>query len=244
MMKTYEEHQKLLTRDCDLNGQWRVSAILESMQEAAGAHSFLLGCGRDQLIRNNIVWVLSRCEIHMDRYPRIGETVTVSTFPMPTRICFFPRYYIFTDERGETIGKAGTLWLLLDTKTRRMLPPGDVARLIPDNRDLTVPMNLPATVGQLQGEEFVSEYTPVYTDMDINGHVNNTRYADWLCNALGIETMKQYEPESVILNYNHEVLPEHRVVLHRVMKDRQFRLTGYLGDTIAFDIGGSLRERK
>ena len=98
MMKTYEEAFRLTTRDCDMNGTWRVSAILEAMQEAAGMHSMLLGCGRDDLLKNNMVWVLSRCELRMDRYPRIGEKVNVSTFPMPTRICFFPRYYIFTDE--------------------------------------------------------------------------------------------------------------------------------------------------
>ena len=244
MMKTYEEKITLRTRDCDMNGQWKPSAVLETMQEAAGAHSLLLGCGRDELLKNHTVWVLSRCELRMDRYPEIGETVTVSTFPMPTRIYFFPRYYVFTDERGESIGKAGTLWLLLDTQTRRMLPPGEVGHLIPDNRDLTVPMNIPATVGQLQGEEFVTEYTPVYTDMDVNGHVNNTRYADWLCNALGIDLMRQYEPDTLILNYNHEVVPGQRIVLHRVMKERQFRLTGYMNEEIAFDIGGTLQIRK
>ena len=243
MMKTYEERIRLTTRDCDMNGKWRISAIQEAMQEAAGMHSMLLGCGRDELLKKNIVWVLSRSEMHIDRYPELGETVTVSTFPMPTRIRFFPRYFIFTDEHGDLIGKAGTLWLLLDTQTRQMLPPGDVARLIPDNTDLSVPMNLPATVGQLQGEEFVTEYTPVYTDLDVNGHVNNARYADWLCNTLGIDTMRRYEPESVILNYNREVLPDQRVVLHRVMKDRQYRLTGYVDDAIAFDIGGVLRYR-
>ena len=242
MMKTYEEKLTLATRDCDMNGRWRVSAILETMQETAGTHSLLLGCGREELLKKNIVWVLSRCELHMDRYPRIGERITVSTFPMPNRIFFFPRYYVFTDERGEMIGKAGTLWLLLDIRTRHMLPPGEVGRLIPDNTDLAVPMNLPATVGQLQGEEFVTEYEPVYTDLDVNGHVNNARYVDWLCNAMGIETMQKSEPESIILNYNREILPGQRVTLRRVTRDRQYRLTGYVGDTIAFDIGGTMRQ--
>ena len=243
MVNTYDETFTLRTRDCDLNGKWRSSAILETMQDVAGAHSKLLGCGRDELVKKNIVWVLSRCELHMDRYPAAGEQVTVHTFPTPTRICFFPRYYIFTDARGEMIGKAGTLWLLLDLGTRRMLPPGDVGKLIPENKDLSVPMNLPATVGNLQGEEFVSEYTPVYTDLDVNGHVNNTRYADWLCNALGIELMTQYEPERIILNYNHEVLPGQTVVLRRILKGEQYRLSGKVGDTVAFEIGGTLRPR-
>jgi acyl-ACP thioesterase len=244
MHNTFDETFVLRTRDCDLTGKWRPSAILESMQEAAGMHSMLLGCGRDELIKNNIVWVLSRCELHMDRYPAVGEKVTVHTFPTPTRICFFPRYYIFTDEHGEMIGKAGSLWLLLDIHTRRMLPPGDVGKLIPDNKDLSIPMNLPATVGNLQGEEFVTEYHPVYTDLDVNGHVNNTRYADMLCNALGISIMTEYELERIILNYNHEILPDHKVTLRRILRGTEYRLSGRLDDDVsAFEIGGTLRKR-
>jgi acyl-ACP thioesterase len=122
-----------------------------------------------------------------------------------------------------------------------MLPPGDIAKLIPDNRDLTVPMNLPATVGNLQGEEFVSDYTPVYTDLDVNGHVNNTRYADWLCNSLGIEEMTRSEPETVIFNYNHEILPGQNVLLRRTMKDTRYTLSGSIDGVTAFEIGGLLR---
>ena len=241
MMKTYTETFTLQTRDCDLKGTWRLSAVLEAMQEAAGTHSMLLGCGRDELLKKNIVWVLSRSELHMNRYPRIGEKITLHTFPVPNRIYFFPRYFVFTDERGEMIGEAGTLWLLLDTVTRKMLPPGDIARLIPENRDLTVPMKLPATVGNLQGVEFVSDYMPVYTDLDVNGHVNNTRYADWLCNTLGIDLMTEYEPETVIFNYNHEILPSQKVTLHRILREQQYRLAGYVDQSLAFEIGGLLR---
>lgn len=243
MLNTYDESFILRPHDCDLNEKWRPSAILETMQDVAGTHSMLLGCGRDQLVKQNIVWVLSRCELFMDRYPSASEKITVHTFPTPTRICFFPRYYVFTDERGEMIGKAGSLWLLLNLSTRKMLPPGDIGKLIPDNKDLAVPMNLPATVGNLQGEEFVSVYHPVYTDIDVNGHVNNTRYADWLCNTLGMDIMKEYEPAHIIFNYNHEVLPDHTVTIHRIVKGVEYRLSGIVEGSSAFEIGGTLRRR-
>ncbi len=244
MVNTYDETFTLRTRDCDMNGTWRPSAILDTMQEAAGAHSLLLHCGRDELLKQNMVWVLSRLELHMDRYPACDEEITLHTFPTPTRLTFFPRYFIFTDTHGEMVGKAGSLWLLLNVETRRMLPPGEVGKLIPDNRDLSIPMNLPATVGALQGEEFVSEYHPVYTDLDVNGHVNNARYADWLCNALGVDLMREYEPERIILNYNREVLPQHKVTLRRILHGQEYRLSGRVEEASAFEIGGVLRRRQ
>ena len=47
MVNTYDETFVLRPRDCDLHEKWRPSAILETMQDVAGAHSILLGCGRD-----------------------------------------------------------------------------------------------------------------------------------------------------------------------------------------------------
>ena len=243
MMKTCEETITLRPRDCDLNDAWRPSSILASMQDISAEHALLLGCGREELLKKNIVWVLSRMELHMDRYPRGGEQIKLVTFPTPTRLSFFPRYYIMTDAHGEMIGKAGSLWLLMDIQTRRLMPAGDVARLIPDNRDLSVPMRLPAAVGALQGEEFVSTVRPLYTDLDVNGHVNNTRYADWLCNAMGIDMMRRFELESIIINYNHEVLPEQTVTLRRILRGNEFRLQGESDGKVAFEIGGLLRER-
>ena len=231
------------TRDCDVNGQWRPSAMLEEMQEISGTHCALLGCGRDDLLKRGVVWVLARSEVQMERYPAIGEQITVQTFHKPVRLRFFPRYYIFTDSQGETVGKAGALWLLMDLQTRQTISAGDIAALLPDNSDLAAPMALPATVGQLQGEETVSEYQPVYTDLDVNGHVNNTRYADWLCNALGVDTMRQYQLQNLVLNYNAEVVPGQHVSLHLTLQGLDLRMAGYHGEKVAFEIGARLKER-
>ena len=97
MLKVYKEEMTLRTSQCDLNGQWRPSAIMETMQELAGIHSELLGVGRNALIEQGVVWVLTRVEVVMDRYPKIGEHLSLETFPMPVRRWFFPRYFVFRD---------------------------------------------------------------------------------------------------------------------------------------------------
>ena len=45
MLKTYREDLLLRTCTCDMQGRWRPSAILESMQETAGTHAQLLAQG-------------------------------------------------------------------------------------------------------------------------------------------------------------------------------------------------------
>lgn len=241
MQKTYCESFRICAAQTDVNARLKPSALLELMQEMAGAHAEIIGVGRKLLLDQNLIWVLTRVEVQMARYPRFGETISIETFPMPNRRWFFPRYFIFRDDKGNQIGCAGSLWVLLDVEARRMSRPDPIIALMPDNSDLTAPLGLPATVNVLPGD-FESELrSPVYTDLDMNAHVNNTRYMDWCCNALGIDLLRSHELASFALNYNQEILPgqQIRTELHRSGCD--FSYSGFHGDARNFDVGGVLR---
>ena len=243
MQKTYQEEILLRTCDCDFRGTWRPSAIFEAMQEASGIHSHLLGCGRDVLLQQGIVWVLSRVEVRMDRYPRIGDRITVETFPMNNRRWFFPRYFVFRDAAGKPLGCAANLWVLLDIHTRKMAPPDQVISLIPDNSDLTAPMGFPAAVAEAGGEERLSSRMPCYTDLDVNNHVNNARYVDWLCDALGYELLGNKCLQSICVNYDAEVRPDQEMALKLQRNGDAFSLFGTHREKRHFDIGGQLMNR-
>lgn len=246
MMKTYTEHFLIRSYQADVSSRIRPGAILEIMQEMAGTHANLLGVGGKTLMEKNMIWVLSRVEVSMTRWPMAGETVEVETFPMPNRRMFFPRYYIFRDDKGQTIGTAGSLWLIIDATSRTMCNPGDIAPLLPDNSDLTAPMGLPSTVAAPHGEvsTFRSSFTPVYTDFDCNGHVNNTRYLDWCCNALGVDIMRSHTFTSFALNFNREVLAEHELELVLGREGNEFTFAGMYGDVYMFNVGGVMTPAK
>ena len=240
MMKTYTQEFRIASYQTDLTARIRPSAILEIMQEMAGAHAEMLGVGRKLLDPMNLAWVLTRVEVQMERMPVSGETISVETFPMPNRRVFFPRYFIFRDADGKQIGCAGSMWVVLDVTSRKMASGAEITALMPDNRDLTAPMGMPATVEEVGGESVESLRVPVYSDLDMNGHVNNTRYLDWCCNALGVETMKQHAMCRFAVNFNQEILPgqEVRTVLHR--DGDAFSFSGFEGEKRHFDVGGTL----
>jgi acyl-ACP thioesterase len=243
MQKTYEETLLLRSCDCDFRGTWRPSAIFAAMQEVSGMHSHLLGCGRDTLIRQGFVWVLSRVELKMEKYPVVGDTVKIETFPMKNKRWFFPRYFILRDEAGRQIGCASTLWVLLDFAARKMAPPDPIVHLIPDNSDLTAPMGLPSAVIDAGGEERVFTRLPAYTDLDVNNHVNNARYVDWLCDALGHEVLGLKVLSNICVNYDAEIRPEQAVELKLKLTDYAFSLSGFHEDKRHFEISGALSDR-
>lgn len=243
MLKTYSESILIRTSNCDLMGKWRLGDILATLQEVSGMHSHLLGCGRDVMMKQNIIWVLSRSELVMDRYPIVGETIRIETFPANNKRWFFPRYFLMYDEAGEIIGKMCMIWVLMDYVERKMAPPEAALPFLPDNSDLALPMPFPGNVAPVNGETELFHRLPDYTDIDVNQHVNNTRYADWLCNGLGIDTLREKEISHLLIHYTHEVLPgsEMTLTLHR--SENAFRMTGEHNQNKHFDIGGELRAR-
>ena len=173
----------------------------------------------------------------------MGSRLSIETFPMPLRRWFFPRYFVFRDEEGAQVGAAGTLWVLFDLEKRCMVAPGDVAGAIPDNSDLTPPLGVPGPVPRLTGETAASARTPVYSELDVNGHVNNARYADWLCDALGLEVMREYRVKTMRLSYAAEIRPGQSMELRLVRDGLAYHLTGSHEGKTHFSIGGQLQKR-
>lgn len=243
MQKTYCEELLLRTCHCDMGGAWRPSSVLEAMQESAGMHSHLLGCGRDQLIKRGIVWVLSRCQVRMDAYPGIGERVRILTYPTAVRHWFFPRHFTFTGENGRPLGAAATLWALFDLESRRMAPPGEVAQFLPDNADLRPILPAPGAIERCAGEAERFERACVFSELDVNGHLNNTRYADWLCDALGLATMRANCLCDWRINYAAEVLPGQEVSLRLTREGQKCYLCGEHAGKAHFEISARLAPR-
>lgn len=241
MLKIYTESKLIRTSNCDFNGKWRISDILALLQEGAGTHAHLLGCGREPMLRENIVWVLSRTELKMERYPTVGETIRMETFPMANRRWFFPRYFWLYDEENKVIGRAGTLWLLMDYVQRKMAAPEAALKYMPDNTDLTAPLDFPGNIAPVGGVPAFSARMPMHTDIDVNQHVNNTRYADWLCDALGMDVMKEKEISHLLIHYTREILPHQEIRLALERQGDALRLTGSHGEEKHFDLGASLR---
>jgi len=243
MEKKYIEKMLLRASDCDMKGAWRPGAILTAMQETAGVHSGMCGLPRPVMDEMGLAWVLSRLKVEFSRMPKFGETVTVETYPTPNRHMFYPRSHVFLDENGEKLGAANSLWVIIDIESRKIVNPEGIAEKLPDNSDLPMAAGMPATVRATCGEVVSGEIAPVFTDMDMNMHVNNTKYLDWCCNALGIDVMAEKYIAAFDVNYDSEIRPGTHVRTELTMEGDRFAFCGFNGDKRLFAVGGRLEER-
>ncbi len=166
----------------DRFGRAKPSALLMFAQEAAGGHCLALSLDWDTLAKRNLFWAVIRHKVHISRLPVAGDVLTVETWPMPTTRVAFPRSTVAYDQNGQEVFRSISIWVLMDMQKRTMVLPGksgvELTGLIRGN-ELSVPANLHPALLEKQSCRQV-----VFSDLDRNGHMNNTRYLDWLSDLL------------------------------------------------------------
>lgn len=244
MYEAYQHIHKLYTASCDMHGWWKLSTVLDVIQTTADRHNELLKCSKTDIRDQGLTWVLYKTVLQMEHYPQMGEQVVVHTYTKAPCMHFIPRYYEMTDENNRSIARAGSFWVLLDVRTKQPVKPKDKSIILTENPDGPALVNLLSrSKGPEGGKKIISEYRPVCCDIDFNGHVNNTRYVDWLYNSLGLDVIRKYAIESAIIEYNYETLPEHTLQNCLTHDGNLFSFKGYENNKVNFSITGVLKER-
>lgn len=237
----YEENLFLRAPNTDVNEEWRPSNIFLQMQEVGATHCEEYNLGMRVMQAQNLAWVVSRARVQMERLPKIGETVTIRTWPKSPQHFFFPRYYQF-DVDGETVGRGVSLYVQLDLTSRKMVKPW-----LGDNEDLTSHLEpslpFPGGIAMLEAPLEALERTALYSDLDFNGHVNNTRYLDWFGDCFDIDYHRTWQLKDVLIHYNKEVLPDERTELALQRAGAQSVLRGSHEGKPCFAIQGLWEKR-
>ncbi|MBQ7885634.1 MAG: hypothetical protein IJ313_01930 [Clostridia bacterium] len=242
MNKTYTETFVVRATDCDLSRRMRPAALFIAMQEGGERHAFSLGLGYDAMMARGLFFVLARIHVHFDRAPLCGEKVVHTTWPGVSNRFFCPRFHTFTLEDGTPLASAGALWVMLDVNQRKIVSPLSVELPFPDTGDIPTPTELPTRLPQMGETTAVFSRAPAYSDYDINGHVNNTRYIGWLCDALGNEVLGDHIISDLVAGYEKEIRTDDPLELALSHRDDRFTfLVTSKGGEKHFVAGGALR---
>ena len=201
----------------DRFGRLKASHILDYVQEVAGDHSALLGTDRQALTQLNLFWAVIRHRVQIQRLPGAEETIRVETWPMPTTRTAYPRSTVCYDQQGNECFRSISLWVLMDRDTRAMVLPGksgvEVQGLLRGS-ELAVP-------GSMVPREMAEEdrRTVRFTDLDINGHMNNCRYLDWITDLLPSSFYEDHSIREFTVCYLSELREGERLALHWEMRD-------------------------
>ena len=202
MEPIYSEEFKITDLYIDCFGRLLPSKILYMMQEVAGNHFAQMAMDYDSLAQRGLFWAITRNKVQITRLPMRGETIRLETWPMPTTRVAYPRSIVAYDEDDNEVFRSITLWVLMDANNRSMVLPGksgiDVVGTLRGN-ELASPLGLPAKALVNRRKRYVN-----FTDLDRNGHMNNTRYLDWVYDLLGADFHKDHTLREFTLCYLNE----------------------------------------
>lgn len=174
----YTFDSRIRFSETDSEGKLTMASLINYFQDCSTFHSEDVGLGLAYLQKSSLVWVLSSWQIVVERYPDLGENVTIGTQPYDMKGFLGYRNFWMMDEKGYYLAKANTLWSLLSTETGK---PGS----IPDGM----------AEGYGIGEKLEMEYAPRKIvipqggaardviivrkhHIDANHHVNNQQFVD------------------------------------------------------------------
>lgn len=151
------------------------SALLKQMQYAAGAHCDSFGLPYHKLLEMGVVFVMTSVTLRLDAPIYETDELFLQTWEREIRGPYFIRFFRILRD-GKEVAAATTNWVLMNVETRSFVRPSVLGELKTQEEAIEggVPFKKPSRL------EFSSRGTrPVrYSDLDQNGHLNNTIYSD------------------------------------------------------------------
>jgi acyl-ACP thioesterase len=125
------------------------------------------------------------------------------------------RDFRILNHKEEHLGSVTSSWLIIDTAKRRPSSFKPLDQMLDGLSDRHAIRTSAAKLPALQSpwETFESKVYP--SDIDVNGHVNNTRYIRWACDHLGTPMNKPVQIREITLNFLSELHLDDVVEIHR-----------------------------
>lgn len=217
----------LRAADFDMYERVNPRTVLELFQDVAGNHAEEIGNGFYTLLSKNLLWVTARTKFIVEkRIPRYS-TVKVKTWPLKPQRLIFRREYLIFDENGDIAVRGSTDWMIINSITRSLVSGADIfPKDAKYSEELAIDEKL-RKIKDIEGDIKISEVVPQYTDIDLNGHVNNTRYADFSVNAInpGDRPIKSFQAD-----YHKEVMPGEKLKLTVISNSEKTVVNGENSD--------------
>ena len=177
----YNEHYTIKWHDTDANRMVTPSHLLAYMQETANKHLAAFGMTLDDLRdQHGLAFLLSRITMRSYLPLYANDHITVQTWVCESRGLSFLR--CFRVLRGnEIVAEAYSVWALLNLREKRLMPASAFPYDIEPDPLLGGELLARVRIPHISTMELVGARKIVYSDIDYNGHMNNTHYPNMLC---------------------------------------------------------------
>ncbi|KAI4335804.1 hypothetical protein L6164_014413 [Bauhinia variegata] len=194
-----------------------IETLMNHLQETALNHvktAGLLGDGfgsTPEMCKKNLIWVVARMQVVVDRYPTWGDVVQVDTWVSASGKNGMRRDWLVRDcKTGETLTRASSVWVMMNKLTRKLskIPEevrGEIESYFVDSCPVVDEDNRKLPKLDDDTADYIrSGLTPKWSDLDVNQHVNNVKYIGWILESAPQSILESHELVSMTLEYRRE----------------------------------------
>lgn len=199
----YTEKFLIGSNEVDRYQNLSIPSLFRLLQAIATTGAEQIGAGKAVTTDKGYLWVLTRISVEVEKMPSFMEEISLSTYPGKTLGFFYFRHFFAKDSKGENLFKASSTWALLEQSSRQVVMKSPFP-----------PIKEEATGGQLGRPEKLKSPNELknsgtrkvtYSMCDLNGHLNNVRYLEFIVDAKGKDFYSSRKLKSITLNFEKEI---------------------------------------
>lgn len=218
-----------------MTGNCRLSNLLKIIQEIGARDIAARGFGKDKIFDQGMRWVISRIATKVNRLPAYDEEIEVVTFPEPPKWFFLPRFTSVLDMNGNVLLECETIWAVIDFKTRKPVLPSSINLNIEYKDECEKTLGVDSKIVPLETTNSLNRKI-LFTDCDINQHMNNTVYVEWACDLLGGEYLKSKKLVDWRMAYHTEAKEGETLTMNYALKDDVLYVIGQVEERKVYEV--------
>lgn len=197
----YENSIRITSYHVDCDEVLSLPMLFCLCQDTALNHVTDLDIGWRFLSARNLFWALSKMHVRINRLPRWNEEILIRTWGRPHDVYTQPRDFEILDAKGERIILVTSIWIILDAEEGKFQPLAQFDDKLFE-RDSAVMTERAPKVRMMPFEKEKAHFSQVlFSDLDRNHHVNNTKYLQWLFDSPDFANRKVTDLQTVSVNF-------------------------------------------
>lgn len=206
-----------------------VPSFFRAFQDIALRNAEEIGLGVEHTNLKGRLWVFTRTYAEFYEMPKFQEEVQLTTWPGQKKVFFFPRYAEMTSVSGKPLAKLSSIWALMDASTRKAIMRPDLDSPFEEHEGQ---LDLPVRI-VTKDCSFAYRRLIQFSDLDLNGHLNNVRYIEFIMNLHDKAFYETTRVKSILINYETEISEGEELMIY-ASEDKTY-VRGVVEDRICFE---------
>jgi acyl-ACP thioesterase len=199
------DHYEITSYHVDFKQRLTIVSLLCFLQESAWKHAQSRGFGWHDLEQRQQFWILAKVRANVRRMPEWRETIRLETWgKQPELLTAFRDFELF-DSNNLSVISATSSWHILDMKNHKPASMESFLEKFPIDPNRYAIEQKPEKIRLPDVHSIAgTPFTVKPSDIDMNQHVNNTRYVQWAIDCIPFEFQQNHVLEDICVNFVSE----------------------------------------